>query len=60
MGIGKLKGRGKSIWHFREGDKKYWSGAWYDRTPTQLLRECQTTIKDLYKNHPELKERDNG
>lgn len=56
MGIGKFKGRGKAIWHLKQDGKHYWSGLWHDRTPKQLLKECQTTIKDLYKNHPELKE----
>jgi hypothetical protein len=45
---------GKKLWHKWDSDDGYWSGSWHHRTPEQLLHECETTIKDLLINHPEL------
>jgi hypothetical protein len=45
-------GRGK-LWH-TNSDGLYWCGSWYHRSPLELLRECESTVADLLKNHPEL------
>lgn len=44
---------GDSLWH-TDSKGLYWSGYVGHRTPSQLLNECITTIKDLMVNHPEL------
>jgi hypothetical protein len=46
---------GNKVWHTNFDNTKYWSGTWYERTPAQLLKECRSIIRDLLKNHPELK-----
>lgn len=47
---------GSTLWHTgtRDGKTGYWCGNWHYRTPLELLRECESTIADLLKNHPEL------
>lgn len=44
---------GKALWHRAEDG--YFCGHHYHRTPQQLLAECQSTISDLLRNHPELR-----
>ena len=41
------------LWH-TNSEGKYWCGNWYSRTPSELLEECTTTIRDLLLNHPDL------
>lgn len=41
------------LWHIN-GKGLYWSGQWGDRTPEELYFECETTMQDLLKNHPNL------
>ncbi len=49
----KLKGYGDSVWH--SGDHvNYWTGSLHNRTYKELYKECQTVMRDLLKNHPEL------
>jgi hypothetical protein len=45
---------GEPLWHKWDDKPGYWSGHLGHRTPLQLLRECQSTIRDLIKNHPNL------
>ena len=45
----------QKVW-YTNSNGLYWCGNWYSRTPKELLIECQTTIRDLLNNHPELKE----
>ncbi len=47
------KGIMRKIWH-TNSEGKYESGKWHARTPLQLKRECESTLKDLRKNHPKL------
>jgi hypothetical protein len=49
---------GTSLWHTgkRDGKAGYWCGNWHYRTPQELLAECESTIADLLKNHPDLKQ----
>jgi len=50
---GNLKGSGGKVWH--SGDHmNYWCGSWHERTAEELYKECQTVMRDLLKNHPEL------
>ncbi len=51
---GKFKGVGDSVWHTYSDRKLYWCGSWHPRTPRELYLECQATMADLLKNHPEL------
>lgn len=46
------------LWHQcadrnRDGDIQFWCGRWYDRTPTQLMKEAQSIITDLQQHFPE-------
>lgn len=50
---GKLKGVGRSVWH-SDDHVTYWTGSMHTRTAEELYRECQTVMRDLLKNHPEL------
>jgi hypothetical protein len=45
---------GDSVWHTNDKEN-YWCGYWGERTPEELYVECHTIIKDLIRNHPELK-----
>lgn len=55
LNAGKLRGTGAAVWHTTLGTTNdYWCGEWSHRTPRQLLRECETIIDDLLRNHPEL------
>jgi hypothetical protein len=46
---------GNTLWH-TNSEGLYWCGHWYERTPLQLLNECETTILDLLKDYPELRQ----
>lgn len=50
---GKLKGVGHSVWH-SDNHTDYWTGSMHNRTYKELYLECQTVMRDLLKNHPEL------
>lgn len=50
-GISKKTGR--PIWH-SDNHIDYWSGNWGNRNYRELYKECQTIMRDLLKNHPEL------
>jgi hypothetical protein len=50
---GKLRGTGDSVWHSND-HVTYWCGSWHDRTAEELYKECQTIMRDLLKNHPDL------
>jgi hypothetical protein len=55
---GNLKGKknGTKVWHSRFKEPKiYWCGSWHERTYKELYKECQTIMKDLEKNHPDIK-----
>ena len=55
---GKLKGKGDGVWHTKDEPNGvstvYWCGSWHDRTAKELYDECQTIMRDLLRNHPEL------
>jgi hypothetical protein len=53
LSAGRDAENGNSLWH-TDDKGNYWCGHWYNRTPEQLLKECQSTIHDLITNHPEL------
>lgn len=44
----------KALWHMDSKATVYWSGMWGERTPQELYSECQSTMRDLRRNHPEL------
>lgn len=46
-------GRYGFIWHLNNKGE-YWSGDWSHRTPQELFNECNSTIRDLLLNHPEI------
>jgi hypothetical protein len=50
---------GDTLWH-TDSKGLYWCGQWYERTPLQLLNECETTILDLLKDYPELRQIKDG
>lgn len=55
--IGKNKD-GEGLWHshgkYYHNPDTYWSGRWGDRTPEELLFECESMLEDLHTYHPEL------
>lgn len=60
VALGKHKD-GKGLWHSWGRDihnsKKsntYWCGHWGNRTPEELLSECESVISDMRLYHPEL------
>ena len=47
------------VWHSthdKDENVLYWSGDWGYRTPLQLLRECESTVRDLKALYPGLGE----
>jgi hypothetical protein len=57
VALGKNKD-GEGLWHshgkhYHKPDT-YWCGSWGDRTPEELLLECESTLADLHRYHPEL------
>ena len=51
VGVSALNGGG--LYH-TDTKGLYWCGHTHHRTPRELLVECQTTILDLIKNHPDI------
>jgi hypothetical protein len=45
---------GGKIWH-TDMHGLYWSGNASHRSPEALLRECESTVRDLLANHPQLR-----
>jgi hypothetical protein len=57
IALGKNEGGG-GLWHshgkhYHKPDT-YWCGSWGDRTPEELLFECESVIFDMRLYHPEL------
>jgi hypothetical protein len=57
VALGKHKD-GSGLWHshgkhYHKPDT-YWCGNWGDRTPEELLSECESVITDMRLYHPEL------
>ncbi len=51
------KYNGGKLWHTGT-DGRYWSGSTHHWTPAELLAGCESTVRDLLVNHPELKSSD--
>ncbi|MCK9556319.1 hypothetical protein M0R36_11010 [bacterium] len=52
-----IKVDNNAAWHSRDypdGKITYWCGSWGERTPKELLKECQSIIIDLLIQHPDL------
>jgi len=54
--VGKLKGKGDSVWHSNMGSDTYWCGSTHKRTAKELYTECLSIMGDLLLLHPELKD----
>lgn len=48
---------GKRLWH-SGSDFKMWSGDAGKRTPGELYEECKSTMRDLERLYPSLREAD--
>ena len=57
VALGKHKD-GNGLWHshgmYYHKPDTFWCGNWGDRTPEELIRECETTLEDLKTYFPEL------
>lgn len=58
VALGKAASDGDGLWHshgkYYHNPNTYWCGGWGDRTPEELLSECQSIIADMRIYHPEL------